>query len=746
MYNRWGGLLAVIASAEDFDKVRAEDPEISWMITTMKQLEASLQDLVEHGPQKFIDTFISCQLTPQILNRWNSPVLDALWQAVTGRTPDGVTPFAANPPHRAAALVNRLVWPRAYPEAVDLVLRVIRMPDDPSMLLAPAIVTAARAGHVVILKQLLVYPLSLAANDYLCRRLPNIAACGHVPCCDEIFPRLMEYGVRQKFDAVVAQILRHRAWMGHLTLVKFLLSHYTFELRVLEAAAEMAARCVQKDEADATFALLFQHIPNPTVRMMTDSLCFAAAGNRVRVVEQILACGLDTEAHVDAATWAVRAPDSSVVFALLLNRLSPDARVQFFIMIARSEAHDITHETWHILLDSIRETPRREVQRGLDYVLCHSVMLARRDNVQLLLQHGAHARGADDYIIYLAAVSGRADVLDLLLGASDVDSECLAQYRQYLDLPGGLLTLAQLLHTRNAVRWTKVELDVDLFHERADALAAALCGGHLRALEWLLAPSTRCPLKHTWALSEAVRAGSTDVVRLVLQPQYREQLNMNSFSGLGKIVLALVAARQMKNLDLIKLLFSASVRQVSLNDVRAAVQADDPFTREYLFGHVEPCVQDNPDERHFKVGLLLLMEACMTGHLVLFQDVWRFALPSLSLVPRVFAALEPRINRALPLCAEGDLTPLMMVLMDDVNEAFTRYEFDKPDHVIMLAARCGHLPAVKLWLAAGIPAQMALHAAVKHDQREVIRHLIAHGAAPSKLGAANYALFQSLNL
>jgi len=131
-----------------FDTARTTHPDVKQMIDVVQHLETFIQDCAVHGPQKMVDAFVECLLTPVILNRWHSPVpLDGLWQAVTGRTPDGVTPFVLNPPETAAELLNRLVWPKAYAAAVDLVLEFVRVTKGGSVVLSPAIVTCACAGH-----------------------------------------------------------------------------------------------------------------------------------------------------------------------------------------------------------------------------------------------------------------------------------------------------------------------------------------------------------------------------------------------------------------------------------------------------------------------------------------------------------------------------------------------------------------------------------------------------------------------
>jgi len=49
---------------------------------------------------------------------------------------------------------------------------------------------------------------------------------------------------------------------------------------------------------------------------------------------------------------------------------------------------------------------------------------------------------------YTSLVLGRADVMELLLVATDVDAECAARYRQQMSEPSVLLLIAQQLRQR----------------------------------------------------------------------------------------------------------------------------------------------------------------------------------------------------------------------------------------------------------------------------------------------------------
>jgi len=269
-----------------------DDPDIKQMIDTVQRLEASLQDCAVHGHQKMVDAFIACQLTPAILNRWNSPVLDGLWQAVTGRTPDGITPFALNPPHAAPELLSRLVWPKAYPNAMYLVLERMNVDHNCSLLLAPAIVTCACAGHIDMLKGLLAHPLNGVAYDCTMERLSNIAVCSNLPCFEVILPHLIASGSTD-LEAGLASALSVSILALHLNLTQFMLSVNVLDQFDIGQVLLAAAGLAPSPRADAIFELLFSLVARPSVDILSGVLRSPVASNRTVVVQRVLGLGID---------------------------------------------------------------------------------------------------------------------------------------------------------------------------------------------------------------------------------------------------------------------------------------------------------------------------------------------------------------------------------------------------------------------------------------------------------------------
>ena len=112
-YSQWGGLPATLAALDDFDKARSEDSEIAAMFAKLDRLESAPRTAAG-----LVEAMTACEFSPVEVSRINSPLLDGLWKAVTGREPDGKTPYAVNPVTVFDCLIVRLMFPRVYESTV----------------------------------------------------------------------------------------------------------------------------------------------------------------------------------------------------------------------------------------------------------------------------------------------------------------------------------------------------------------------------------------------------------------------------------------------------------------------------------------------------------------------------------------------------------------------------------------------------------------------------------------------------
>jgi len=79
-YHVWGGLPATVAALEDFESSRSTD---SWIASIFDKLDALASGIV--CANTLHAEMTKAEFTLEDVNRINSPLLDGLWIAVTGR-------------------------------------------------------------------------------------------------------------------------------------------------------------------------------------------------------------------------------------------------------------------------------------------------------------------------------------------------------------------------------------------------------------------------------------------------------------------------------------------------------------------------------------------------------------------------------------------------------------------------------------------------------------------------------------
>jgi len=590
-----------------------------------------------------------------------------LWQALTGRTPDGVTLFALNSPTHADLLLDRSLWPKPYPEAVDLVLTTMCASPGPGPCkrwLGPTIVSAASTGQLDLLKRLLLY--SLGDASLLCMAedevsMVRIAAGGHLPCCKLVFERIAPFGSRCVRYSPVSQALLDRAAACDMPLIEVFLSNYAVDEESLKDAIVAAAKSDLAEEADLTILMLLeqpeltQPAPDTVAKLFTD----AAVVNRPRVLERLLGMSL--------------------------------------------------------LLDGVRNAPRNLLQPYLDRALQQAVVAVQVELIRMFLQHGACVRADADYSIYLAAVSGRADVMELLLNAADVDAECAAQYRQQMHEPAGLLGVAQMLWHTNMLSWGDPQALVLFSDESVDAISAALHGRHAAAVEWLLTPPTRCRLDDADAIVAALNAGDTDLIHLLLHPRSVGTLRDASVGWSSIMRRALGAVQDAPNFELFPLLFDQSFPSgVSLEDISDAIWSKHPRMIKYALDGTRDSIP------YYEI----FFDLCMMGDRQMLEHAWRSFLRCDTGRSNANKYLRPYLCQAFQLCTNDDLTPMVMALAALMTGCGRLTFFvNSSKHRLLLAAMYGNMPCVKLLLAHGACPRLALPLAVKHQQHEVAAYL-----------------------
>jgi len=418
-------------------------------------------------------------------------------------------------------------------------------------------------------------------------------------------------------------------------------------------------------------------------------------------------------------------------------------KLRFVLAGIRTPAKSGDIELCRLLLDAVRDQPSSRWQVQLDYALLIAVSTAHGDLVALFLQHGARARAGEDYIIYLAAVSDRADVMELLLGAADVDAECAARYRQQMSEAAGLLGVAQAMLSEHARSWDESGLPMVFVAAREPTpLDTALLCGHIPAVQWLLnRPDAPAVLGSGRPMVSIVQSGNMEALQVLLQSQ---SIRSNCDIGWPAVVeIGLAAARTARSPDMIRLLYNEVIgNQLSLEELLKALQWNDPLCREHVTAPF-PVSPYRDARAHIWLRYSLIMSACMLTDLALLQDI-------VALCRRVLQKLQDGISasleRAVQLCTADDMTPVMMLMV--YGSYGSLIMGSGQGHPFLVAARSGNVPAVKLWLAKGINAQLldneALKRAVQYRHRAVAALLLSNGADPNALSPADRATLHQL--
>jgi len=616
------------------------------------------------------------------------------------------------------------------------VLNLMNVARGPAGLLVPAIVTACACGLLEILQQLLARPLSLSAQLKLVDWFEEMTDSGDVACFNLVASAL---GDLDQSKQLPFRFLVRAARAGQSHVVEHLLALHSVPRNILEMAALRVAKIPGRvDQTLQLFDRLFELVIYPSPQVFCEALLMnAAGGGCIPIVRRMLQFNPSQEALSKAAESALH-NEHTEVLQLLLTRFKARSFGDFF----KEHQHWIVTRAGIPICRLFLDYERQNLHLDIDFALAIAVSVVRVDVIRLCLQQGACAHAYHDYAIYLAAVSGRVDVMELLLGAADVDAECAAGYRQQMGEPAGLLDLAERMrwchkdlwdsHLSSIVKYKKGERVVvkHVCAERQDALCAALCGANIEAVRWLLTSFSEHVLFSAVSLNAAMLAGDHELVSTLLDPQWVSGLRERS-GGIWSICIGefLLLARNLRNFRLTKLLFNEQLRCTGSNFhwIQGAVHANDAFSHQYLFNHRVVRQQPIlllPDAQD---GLDLLMAACMTGGRRLCLDVWRWVRRAIRKTRKRFWRLIPRVKCALKLCKDGDTTPLMMVLLEGTD---TKLADD--DHPMFFAAQCGNLAAVQLWLKRGVPARLhdceALCRAVKYGHKAVAACLIAHGA------------------
>ena len=217
-YHQWGGYPATVAALDGFEAARQSDPKLGSMFDKLDQLDRSSRS-------ELFDVMEACRFEPEEVSRINSPVLDGLWKATTGRDPDGITLFARVLDRSKASFCLRLVFPRPYAQAFRWFM--LRPCDDDwksEHWYSPAFVVAAGLGVRDIVDCL--HPICVERKDTqtACRAFERATLNGHVEVV-QMMMSLMSDQIEGYFMHHHDEPLRLAATLGHTAVVAAILGH-----------------------------------------------------------------------------------------------------------------------------------------------------------------------------------------------------------------------------------------------------------------------------------------------------------------------------------------------------------------------------------------------------------------------------------------------------------------------------------------------------------------------------------------
>jgi len=430
-YSRWGGLPAIIASADDFQAARQNDAAIGAMFSKLDSLDRCQGPNVIDVARALKDCF-----TAEEVDRMNSPLLDGLLLAVSGVPANKHTNGASiiNLPGDISVVLRRLISRRrCFIDAMEwLLTRCADLRDD----VGPALVRAAATGQTAAVSLLMkhrcpVHPYRNCAIDLAAAAASAAAAAanGHLDAVRLLVTKADNRSLR------LAKVTSDAAANGHQAVIEYILT-----------------------ECDPLLA-------------KTTALTFIAKRGQLLMLE--LVKRVHTSLFESAAEWdefwtlAIRAALTHTRFRMLRELLQPGLRGNY-TAAAYEDGYEPELPTLVARHGSIAEL-RLLNDSGLWAALSEGVNEAlaistERGDIEMvtswLRDHGANPRSDDDLPFYLAAAAGSAPMMQLLCDAANVSFDAL--------VPNG--DLVSYLKSRRCCRCPAVAVKTAFRHRHMAAL------------------------------------------------------------------------------------------------------------------------------------------------------------------------------------------------------------------------------------------------------------------------------------
>lgn len=468
-YAHWGGYPAAVAALDGFETTRANDPKVAAMFAKLDALDAA-----PRTADGLVDALTACRFEPQELSHINSPLLDGLWNAATGRMPDGRTAFdLIGRPKSSAAFALRLVLPRVYIEALQW-FSAGASKDRPWW--AEAFVVAAAKGDANSLAVLL--PLLNPRHSMLIalgtlRALDN----RHIVATRTIFARLEcddSDSFELLFELVDAAAAANEADLLRWLLSEHLPSHPRFSQSLLKSAMLASAR---NGSETALEYLLQRHAPCSTsdvlLEVLQDAINTAECG-AVRVLAARMGFA-DVSSQLRPDDIVARNCESlSENGFAMLHLLAPWIRSRSFNIQESDKIVQAACQTGSLPLIDV--LTNMELIQRIPWTADHLnrvVISGKIDGVRSVLERLDPNLWSDQALFYAAGI-GNVEIIDALLHRLQVQNPERAAALRAVRASDGCVGLLDSLPEPQSKA-----------HSINVALLMATRAGNLAAVRWL---------------------------------------------------------------------------------------------------------------------------------------------------------------------------------------------------------------------------------------------------------------------
>ena len=755
IYTKWGGLLAIIAAADDFQTLRSSDSSIDALLCKLDQLDLAFsshgipaQDLVLDMAlcARVAEVMTSLAWTCEEMNRLNSPLLDGLWKLCTGRDPDGVTPFRSSLQSNPLACLLRLLYPKPYVDTLvclkalggqrpsSIFWEVLKTPDGAKILAQTAVDSMRRKAPFVV---------TAAAAD----AIPEHGACvedarsinrmrtlaASLGCCEvlAVINNLSATITPEHFDEVTLAAGTN----GHLDAMRTMRPHGTLRNHIARDLAIMSARQGRQEMLEFMFAEIGA-ADFPALAAAVD----AVRARKVSVVRWLLTrFDLSTDDRFDMVFAALKSwPDCDLdmLFEVPdpLRLQAGGAHGQMFVEI-NDAAFRSANEHFFRLVIKAGLPASFFVERALTHSTCDGEVSC----AEFLVSHGAKPQHKDYMPLYAAVASGCRPMWDLLMSAlASKDPQAHARF-QTMDREG----LELSTRTRAGAAAAEASETVGLRHLYAPMLLAndvsderksqllmiAVQNGQARLARQLLASGAvfpvvtnppLCFIDDVSTLIGVLGSPSLQVSRAELVRMLRGYLAAEAPEA-GMCALFLLTLLRTEERSVCAE-FPVEFQRYIMRAIARGDELIEPLLTDIARAQPAPNAQPT---LLFAAALYAAAVANRLECCISILDIMREFSVKCASLDAVYHAFMLEAQAAV---SGADLLWLVRIMLEHLPQ-FLPLTLSTS---LALAAECGNVPMVSMLIAAGADVQqrenVAIKTAAEKGHHEVVSVLLARGA------------------